>query len=66
MNITKLMPMKSFYFFVIKHLLTKHSLRNTTPGHIFVASEFQKPWCMCRIKNKQEKRKGNATSKKAK
>lgn len=34
MNITKLMTMKYFYFLVIKYLLTKHDLRNTTLGHI--------------------------------
>lgn len=40
-NVTKLLSMKSFYFLVVKHLLTKHGLRNTTLGHVLWPVSFR-------------------------
>lgn len=64
-NITKLLTMKSFYYLVIKHLLTKHSLKSTTLGHVLWSVSLRS-FGTCTRKNlkRREKEKGNKRKKK--
>lgn len=57
MNITKLMTMKSFLFSCDKTSFNQTPFEKHHSRTYFVASEFQKSWCMCRgkINRKREK-----------